>query len=273
MTTADPLQDVASIQDFMDGFDPASAARGHRYFNRGAVGSVSFDAERLSYQAAVQGTLHYVVTVFYSDDAGWDGECTRPVVATVKLFCDLKEQYPGSTRDVLHIRVLAELDMGASERFGPGGWEPTSAAKRAGGKPSQAELIPVLDRVAQHHVPRLLEALGAKWESYPGTWRVKVNKDFPETFVPWLAALPPNVEALLDPQLASLRHAPLAGTVRLEVEEAGVDWFDLKVVLDHADTELTPEELKLLLNARGRYVRLGRKGWRRLEFNLSRDPA
>ena len=32
---------------------------------------------------------------------------------------------------------------------------------------------------------------------------------------------------------------------------------------------LTPEELKLLLNARGGYVRLGKKGWRRLQFKLT----
>jgi SNF2 family DNA or RNA helicase len=59
--------------------------------------------------------------------------------------------------------------------------------------------------------------------------------------------------------------------VSLEVEEAGVDWFDLKVVLKVDDTTLTPEELKLLLNARGGYVRLGAKGWRRLRFNLTNE--
>jgi hypothetical protein len=48
-----------------------------------------------------------------------------------------------------------------------------------------------------------------------------------------------------------------------------VDWFDLKVVLNVGDTTLTPEELKLLLNARGGFVRLGKKGWRRLQFKLT----
>ena len=48
-----------------------------------------------------------------------------------------------------------------------------------------------------------------------------------------------------------------------------MDWFDLKVVLNVGDTTLTPEELKLLLNARGGYVRLGKKGWRRLQFKLT----
>ena len=55
----------------------------------------------------------------------------------------------------------------------------------------------------------------------------------------------------------------------LDVQEAGIDWFDLKVILNVADLVLTPEETKLLLNARGGYVRLGKKGWRRLQFNLT----
>src|ERR1700677_1681392 len=48
-----------------------------------------------------------------------------------------------------------------------------------------------------------------------------------------------------------------------------MDWCDLKVALNVTDTTLTPEELKLLLNARGGYVRLGQKGWRRVQFNLA----
>jgi len=59
--------------------------------------------------------------------------------------------------------------------------------------------------------------------------------------------------------------------VSLDVTESAVDWFDLKVVLNVGDTTLTPEELTLLLNARGGYVRLGRKGWRRLQFNLTSE--
>src|SRR5438552_17517408 len=34
---------------------------------------------------------------------------------------------------------------------------------------------------------------------------------------------------------------------------------------------LTAGGLKLLLNARGRFVRLGKKGWRRLQFNLTEE--
>src|SRR5207244_5281325 len=37
------------------------------------------------------------------------------------------------------------------------------------------------------------------------------------------------------------------------------------------DTPLTAEEIKLLLNDKGGYVRLEGKGWRRLEYNLTED--
>ena len=39
-----------------------------------------------------------------------------------------------------------------------------------------------------------------------------------------------------------------------------MDWFDLKVALNVSETQLTPEELKLLLNAKGRFVQLPKKG-------------
>ena len=38
-----------------------------------------------------------------------------------------------------------------------------------------------------------------------------------------------------------------------------------------ADTTLTQEEIKVLLDARGGFVRLGGKGWRRLHFQLNEE--
>ena len=43
------------------------------------------------------------------------------------------------------------------------------------------------------------------------------------------------------------------------------------MVLDVSDTTLTPEEIGLLLNAKGGYVRLKGKGWRRLQYDLSEE--
>jgi hypothetical protein len=94
-------------------------------------------------------------------------------------------------------------------------------------------------------------------------------RDFPGFFHDWLASRPEGVEVELDPELASIRDGKVSGTVRLEAEEAGVDWFDLRVALDVSDVELNQEEVDLLLKAQGRWVRLPGKGWRRLDFAIS----
>ena len=72
-------------------------------------------------------------------------------------------------------------------------------------------------------------------------------------------------------ELGSFENATVAGRIRLDVAEAGMDWFDLKVILDVTDTQLTSEEIKALLDARGKWVRLSNKGWRKLEFKLSAE--
>ena len=69
----------------------------------------------------------------------------------------------------------------------------------------------------------------------------------------------------------SFANGDIVGKVKLDVTETEIDWFDLRVVLNVSDTTLTQQEIKLLLNARGNYVRLEGKGWRRLQFDLSEE--
>lgn len=198
---------------------------------------------------------------------------TRPVVTTVNLYCELRPEYLGSEKDCVFLRAEAITDGVVTEELSLRGWQlvynQPSALKP---KPKDDELIPIVNRAALQHFPRLIEHLGAKWHNYgQNCWRLRITKNFPDIFLPWLAAMPANVEVFLDRELATLRDNPVSGSVRLDVEESGVDWFDLQVVLDVSDTELTPEELKILLNAKGGYVRLGKKGWRRLQFNLTEE--
>ena len=97
------------------------------------------------------------------------------------------------------------------------------------------------------------------------------GRDWPEQFLAWLDARPKEVAVELDAELASLRDGVVAGSVRLDVEESksGIDWFDLSVALDIADSTLNEAEIELLLKAKGRWVRLDGKGWRKLQFALS----
>lgn len=193
----------------------------------------------------------------------------RTVPVTVTISCALKPSYPRSASEEIIIVVTAKAPGMPKEKFTPQGWQPASNYEAQRTPAPERGVIHVYERLAQKHLPRVLEALGPKWDGYPGDWRLRVTKKTPEVFVPWLKSLPPEIEVRLDSELATLRDEPVSGTVSLDVTEAGIDWFDLRVTLKVGDTTLTPEELKLLLNARGGYVRLGKKGWRRLHFNLS----
>ena len=97
------------------------------------------------------------------------------------------------------------------------------------------------------------------------------GKDWPELFLAWLDRRPKDITVELDAELASLRDGKVAGHVRLDIEESktGIDWFDLSVALDVSDTSLTQAEIDLLLKAKGKWVRLPGKGWRKLEYQLT----
>ncbi len=190
-------------------------------------------------------------------------------VRTVRLSpvfrCSLKEsKFGGGERLIAAIRM--EGDKAATlGQYQPDGWTKLKLPRDAAGSLTR------YDRSAVASVPELVETLRVSWDAYDRNWQRQVGKNFPAHFTEWLATVPPGVILELDPLLDSLRGAPVEAQVKLEVEEAGIDWFDLRVALDVADTTLTPEEIQVLLDARGGFVRLGDKGWRRLHFQLSEE--
>lgn len=165
----------------------------------------------------------------------------------------------------LVVEVLAEGEPGVIvEEYRKEGWFPSELA------PSTPKgQIQRVDRSALAQTADLLALLKPTWWPYDKEWHKSVSKKFPDQFSEWLASMPPDVTVVLDKLLASFRDAPVRAQVRLEVQENGIDWFDLRVALDVADTTLTKAEIKALLDARGGFVRLGAKGWRRLRFDLS----
>ena len=198
-------------------------------------------------------------------------ERIRTVPVRVTISCALKPIYPASPTENIVLRVAAKAPGMKSERYAPTGWEVERKDNAGEISESAKGVIVVHDRAAQQSFPQAIESLELKWSNYPGEWTLRLTKKTPQRFVAWLESLPPEIEVLLDPELATLRDAPVSGNVSLDVDEAGIDWFDLKVALKVSDTTLSPQELKLLLNARGGYVRLEKKGWRRLQFSLTPD--
>jgi hypothetical protein len=212
-------------------------------------------------------------------------ERTEIIKLVPKLVCAVKPYYPGSPSEGLFLQVTAQSEAGKDlEKLYYSGWTPLeqpgparSLFQRFGSllqpqrrpTPPAPDKLRVYDREALREFPAALETLGAKWDDFAQSWRYRLGKHWPEKVVPWLQALPQEVRLQLEGDLASLLKGPVVGTVELECTEAEVDWFDIKVNLNVSDVELTPAELKALLDARGRFVRLDQKGWRRLQINLS----
>jgi SNF2-related domain/Helicase conserved C-terminal domain len=188
----------------------------------------------------------------------------------VAIRCELSPIHPGSRNEECLFTVTAQDTEGRRQETWTGEvWLETTPATRR----RRASHGPIFlhDRSAMADLPRLLEPLELKRNRYSNTLSLRVTRRFPEVFVPWLKSLPPHITVQLDGELASLAQGEVSGRVRLDASEAEIDWFDLRVVLDVSDTTLTAEEVKLLLDARGAFVRLGKKGWRRLRFDLTAE--
>ena len=196
----------------------------------------------------------------------------HPVRLRAVFRCSLMA-IPGSG-EALNVVVRAETSTGACfATFAERGWTHARDFR----KPPEAEgKLMHVDRSGLVPVPALLENLNVNWQPYESCWRrSNVGKRFPDVFTAWLASIPPDsgIVMELDPVLGSLRDHPVSGHVSLEATESGIDWFDLRVALEVSDTTLSKEEIKLLLNARGGFVRLGEKGWRRLQIQLSDEQT
>ncbi len=151
--------------------------------------------------------------------------------------------------------------------WGQGGWY--QAHDAAAAKAAKSQRIPVLDRSRLADPATVLLPLDLKWNTYVERWYLRVTRKFPERLNDWLTNLPPDVDVVLDKELAPFRAPAVAASVRLDCQAVeGIDWFDLRVVVNVTDTELTKEEIKVLLDAHGQFVHLDGKGWRRMTLDI-----
>jgi hypothetical protein len=190
----------------------------------------------------------------------------RTVTLRPLLRAELKEDSYGRGSEYCHVTVQAAAPDGShAMRLIDREWE---EAETTGSR--RSDLVHV-DRSALVAFPGVLDAAGFRSFGFDGVSQLRVTKKFPEHFVEFLKNLPPDVTVELSGELATFQNAKVSGQIRLDATEAGIDWFDLQVVVDVNDTTLTKAEIKLLLNAKGGWVRLDKKGWRRLEYKLSKE--
>jgi SNF2 family DNA or RNA helicase len=197
-------------------------------------------------------------------------ERVRTIPLQPCLVAEVKAPWAGNSAEYCYADVLGvSEDAKVVEKWNGTGWVATADSEsRAQPRPND---FVRLDRTALGALVPPLEAAGFKWDYPSQRWSLRLTKKFPETFVPFLKALPATTRIELRGELASFQNAEVAGKIRLEASETEMDWFDLQVIVDVNDATLTKEEIKLLLDAKGNWVRLDKKGWRKLEFALSEE--
>jgi hypothetical protein len=192
----------------------------------------------------------------------------RTVPLRPGIRAEVKKPWSGQTAEYCFMDVFGASEDGEHvESWLGNGW----VSKKSPPAQSRNPDFVRLDRSALGALVSPLAAAGFKWDYYANRWQLRLTKKFAETFVPFLKALPAGTNIELGGELASFQNAEIAGKIRLEASEAEMDWFDLQVIVDVNDTTLTQAEIRLLLNAKGGWVRLDQKGWRKLEFSLSQE--
>ncbi len=201
----------------------------------------------------------------------------RTVALRPRLRCWLSPAFEGSERD-FQVQLTARSDQPPCEQQwagAPAAWHWSKGAT----PPSRLAGDPVLEfdlSEARAASAAFTSGFRLVWDGWADAWTRPVTGSFPEEFLDWHAALPPGLEIELSPELADLLGAPLEADIYLSFAAApgsDQDWFDLTVGLRVADTSLSPEEIALLLKARGKWVNLPRHGWRRVDTATKIDPA
>jgi hypothetical protein len=190
--------------------------------------------------------------------------CTIPLLPRIRA--EVKVPWAGHPAEYCYLDVLGvSADATVVEKWVGDAWVPAGSSHPPAGELRQ------LDRALLGALLPPLVMAGFKWDYRSQRWQLRLAKKFPEIFVPFLQSLPPGTRIELRGELASFQNAGVSGKIRLEASESEMDWFDLRVIVDVNDATLTREEIKLLLDARGKWVRVGKKGWRKLEFSLSQE--
>jgi superfamily II DNA or RNA helicase len=193
----------------------------------------------------------------------------RHVVLRPLLKVWLTETGSDADPSHFHARLLAHSDNPRCEQqwTGDGGWQWTKEGTPAP-EATENQLLEFDTSEAQVVGERLAE-FRLTWDGWANAWTRYVAKSFPDEFLAWHATLPAGLTIEASAELAGLLGPPLRARMEFSAapaEGTHRDWFDLTVGLRVEDTTLKPDEIALLLKARGKWVRLPRQGWRRLEL-------
>ncbi len=140
-------------------------------------------------------------------------------------------------------------------------------------KESTGDVIYRYDRAQLRKFPALLEPMSLAWDAGKRGFRGRVTKTFPEKFVEWFETLPEEIETSVDQHLGTLMADPVSASVTFDIVASEIDWFDLKIVVDVEGLNLSTQEIRALVAARGGFVRMKDGGWLRLRIDLTEQQT
>lgn len=185
------------------------------------------------------------------------------VQPTVSVRCWLEIK---GLEERICLEISANMGEYGEKSYSGRGWESFESPS------DEDSAIVTTDTRLMRKIPGLLTSLGVRdYRDSSDCWVRVIGKRFPEEFTAWIEEMPAEINLLLEGDLDSLRSEAVKGTLQLSVEESTPDWFDVRVALSVSDTHLTSEEIQMLMEARGKFVRLNGKGWRRLDFEFEGD--
>jgi SNF2-related domain/Helicase conserved C-terminal domain len=128
------------------------------------------------------------------------------------------------------------------------------------------------DRFVIYHLPdqtdfgELFARLPSEYDIASKSWRVKNSKRAVDLFVKWSQSLPDEVELQTSDSLRGLTTKPVEIDLSFDCADAGSDWFDLRLSWSEAELALSPEELQVLLDARGNLVQFSARAYQSLRL-------
>jgi hypothetical protein len=114
---------------------------------------------------------------------------------------------------------------------------------------------------------QLVAGLPSEYDVCSGHWRVKASGRAVERVAQWTQSLPDDIELQAPEALRGLGQKPLEIDLSIDWTEVGNDWFDLRFSWPQAELALSPEELQLLLAARGNPVQFPARAYRSLRVS------
>jgi SNF2-related domain/Helicase conserved C-terminal domain len=169
----------------------------------------------------------------------------------------------GGTEHVIIEAEASSTDGVLQQRLNAGTWDITKHERK------KTTDIVLYDRAKLDATFASLEVMRSTFDPDLNAYRSRITKTFAEQFHAWATTLPEGFELSTDPNLQTILADPLKATVRFEVQETTMDWFDLKMIFEVEGLDLKPAEIRRLISAKGGFVRLADGSWRSVKLELT----